>query len=148
MTVDQTQAVDEARLNELLGRFVNDFGAAGFAATVVIRDKLGLYSALATGPATPAELADRTRTHPRLVTEWLAAQAASGYVTYHPDNERFSLSPGQTEARRPGGRRWLWPRRLHPHHGPGLPQLELRRLRLPPAVCPACPAGGGQRRAG
>jgi hypothetical protein len=78
MTVDQTQAVDEARLNELLGRFVNDFGATGFAATVVIGDKLGLYQALAAGPATPPELADRTGTHPRLVAEWLAAQAASG----------------------------------------------------------------------
>jgi SAM-dependent methyltransferase len=98
MTVDQTQAVDEARLNELLGRFVNDFGAAGFAATVVIGDKLGLYQALAAGPATAAELAERTRTNPRLVAEWLAAQAASGYVTYHPDNERFSLSPEQAFA--------------------------------------------------
>jgi SAM-dependent methyltransferase len=98
MTVDQTQAVDEARLNELLGRFVNDFGATGFAATVVIGDKLGLYQALAAGPATPAELADRTSTHPRLVAEWLAAQAASGYVTYHPDNARFSLSPEQAFA--------------------------------------------------
>jgi SAM-dependent methyltransferase len=98
MTVDQTQAIDEARLNELLGRFVNDFGAAGFAATVVIGDRLGLYQALATGPATPAELADRTGTHPRLVAEWLAAQAASGYVTYHPDGERFSLSPEQAFA--------------------------------------------------
>jgi SAM-dependent methyltransferase len=98
MTVDQTQAIDEARLNELLGRFVNDFGAAGFAATVVIGDKLGLYQALAAGPATAAELADRTHTHPRLVAEWLAAQAASGYVTYHPDNERFSLSPEQAFA--------------------------------------------------
>jgi SAM-dependent methyltransferase len=98
MTVDQTQAIDEARLNELLGRFVNDFGAAGFAATVVIGDKLGLYQALAAGPATAAELADRTHTHPRLVAEWLAAQAASGYVTHHPDNERFSLSPEQAFA--------------------------------------------------
>jgi SAM-dependent methyltransferase len=98
MTVDQTQAVDEARLNELLGRFVNDFGACGFAATVVIGDKLGLYRALATGSASPAELADRTGTQPRLVAEWLAAQAASGYVTYHPDNGRFSLSPEQAFA--------------------------------------------------
>jgi SAM-dependent methyltransferase len=98
MTVDQTQAVDEARLNELLGRFVNDFGAAGFAATVVIGDKLGLYQALAAGPTTPAELADRTGTHPRLVAEWLAAQAASGYVTYDPEGERFSLSPEQAFA--------------------------------------------------
>src|SRR4029453_15428803 len=92
MTVDQTQAIDEAKLNELLGRFVNDFGAAGFAATVVIGDKLGLYQALATGPATPAELAERPHTPPRLVAEWLAAQAASGYVTYNPDGGQFSLS--------------------------------------------------------
>jgi SAM-dependent methyltransferase len=90
--------IDEARLNQLLGRFVDDFGAAGFAATVVIGDKLGLYQALAAGPATAAELADRSGTHPRLVGEWLAAQAASGYVTYHPDNERFSLSPEQAFA--------------------------------------------------
>jgi SAM-dependent methyltransferase len=98
MTLDQTQAVDQAKLETLLGRFVNDFGAAGFAATVVIGDRLGLYQALAAGPATAAELADRTGTHPRLVTEWLAAQAASGYVTYHPDGERFSLSPEQAFA--------------------------------------------------
>src|SRR4029450_13880290 len=93
MTVDQTQGFDEAKLNELLGRFVNDFGAAGFAATVVIGDKLGLYQALAAGPAPPAELAHRTSTHPRLVAEWLAAQAASGYVSYDPDSGRFSVSP-------------------------------------------------------
>jgi SAM-dependent methyltransferase len=98
MTVDQTQAVDQAKLNELLGRFVNDFGAAGFAATVVIGDKLGLYQALAAGPATPAELADHTDTHPRMVAEWLAAQAASGYVTYDPDGGRFSLSAEQAFA--------------------------------------------------
>jgi SAM-dependent methyltransferase len=98
MTVDQTQSIDQAKLNELLGRFVNDFGAAGFAATVVIGDKLGLYGALAAGPATPAELADRTGTQPRLVAEWLATQAASGYVTYHPNSERFSLSAEQAFA--------------------------------------------------
>jgi SAM-dependent methyltransferase len=91
-------ALDQSRLEELLGRFVTDFGATGFAATVVIGDRLGLYRALATGPATAAELADRTGTHPRYVAEWLAAQAASGYVTYHPDNERFSLSPEQAFA--------------------------------------------------
>jgi SAM-dependent methyltransferase len=90
--------LDQSRLEELLGRFVNDFGAAGFAATVVIGDRLGLYRALATGPATAAELADRTGTHPRLVAEWLAAQAASGYVSYDPDGERFSLSEEQAFA--------------------------------------------------
>jgi SAM-dependent methyltransferase len=90
--------LDQSRLEELLGRFVNDFGAAGFAATVVIGDKLGLYQALAAGPATPAELADRTSTQPRLVAEWLAAQAASGYVSYDPTSGRFLLSEEQEFA--------------------------------------------------
>ena len=98
MTLDQTQAVDQAKLEALLGRFVNDFGAAGFAATVVIGDKLGLYQALAAGPATAAELAHRTGTHPRLVAEWLAAQAASGYVSYDPTSGRFFLSEEQAFA--------------------------------------------------
>jgi SAM-dependent methyltransferase len=91
-------ALDQSRLEELLGRFVNDFGAAGFAATVVIGDRLGLYRALATGPATAAELADRTSTHERYVAEWLAAQAASGYVSYDPDNGHFWLSEEQEFA--------------------------------------------------
>jgi SAM-dependent methyltransferase len=90
--------LDQSRLEELLGRFVQDFGATGFAATVVIGDKLGLYQALAAGPATPAELADRTSTHERYVTEWLAAQAASRYVSYHPTSGRFSLSEEQAFA--------------------------------------------------
>jgi hypothetical protein len=91
-------ALDQSRLEELLGRFVQDFGATGFAATVVIGDKLGLYQALAAEPATPAELADRTSTHPRLVAEWLAAQAASGYVSYDPTSGHFWLTEEQAFA--------------------------------------------------
>jgi SAM-dependent methyltransferase len=90
--------LDQSRLEELLGRFVQDFGAAGFAGTVVIGDKLGLYQGLAAGPATPAELAERTSTHQRYVTEWLAAQAASGYVSYDPTSGRFFLSEEQEFA--------------------------------------------------
>jgi SAM-dependent methyltransferase len=90
--------LDQSRLEELLGRFVNDFGATGFAATVVIGDRLGLYRALATGPATAAELADRASTHKRYVAEWLAAQAASGYVSYDPTSGRFRLTEEQAFA--------------------------------------------------
>ena len=54
-------AVDEDRLNEFLGRFVGDLGATIAAGSVVIGHRLGLYRALAEGPATPAELARRTR---------------------------------------------------------------------------------------
>jgi hypothetical protein len=91
-------SIDQRKFDELFSRFVDDLGAAGFAATVVIGDKLGLYKALAAGPATPAELARRTDTHQRYVAEWLRAQAASGYVTYDPPSGSFSLSEEQELA--------------------------------------------------
>jgi hypothetical protein len=50
---------------------------------------------MAIGPATPAELAARTGTHERYVTEWLRGQAAGGYVTYHPAADRYLLSEEQ-----------------------------------------------------
>jgi len=45
----------------------------------------------ASGPLTPAELAQRTGTVERCVREWLAAQAAAGYVTYDPSSGRYAL---------------------------------------------------------
>jgi len=91
-------AVDEAKLNAFMGQFVNDFGAVMHAATIVVGDQLGLYKALAEGPATAMELASRTQTDARYLREWLSAQAASAYVCYDPESERFSLSPEQAFA--------------------------------------------------
>jgi len=88
--------MNEERLNQLFGRFLDDFGAVFHGAMVVIGDKLGLYKALAdSGPLTPKELADRTGTAPRYVTEWLASQAAGGYVTYDGASGRYSLTEEQ-----------------------------------------------------
>ncbi len=89
-------AIDEAKLNDFLGKVVGDVGAAMSGVLVVLGDKLGLYRALAAGGAmTPAELAKRTETTERYVREWLNAQAAGGYVTYDPANGRFTLPPEQ-----------------------------------------------------
>ena len=92
----QPPALDEQKLNELLGRCIVDFGATSNAPLVVIGDRLGLYRALADqGPATSTELAARTGTAERYVREWLNAQAASGYVTYDSRTGRYSLTPEQ-----------------------------------------------------
>ncbi|MFN0072508.1 MAG: class I SAM-dependent methyltransferase [Chloroflexota bacterium] len=92
-------AIDEAKLNEFMGRAVGDIGAAMSAVLVDIGDKLGLYRAMADGGAiTPAQLADRTGTAERYVREWLSAQAASGYVSYDPATQTFSLPPEQALA--------------------------------------------------
>jgi hypothetical protein len=46
---------------------------------VVIGHRLGLYRSLAGAPATAEQLARRSRTDPRYVTEWLAGQANAVY---------------------------------------------------------------------
>ncbi len=92
-------SIDQAKLDQFMGQFVSDLGAALSAALVVIGDRLGLYRAMADGqPVSADELAGRTDTDPRYVREWLSNQAAGGYVTYDPDSEQFSLSPEQSLA--------------------------------------------------
>jgi SAM-dependent methyltransferase len=89
-------AVDPDKLNAFMGKMVGDMGACISGALVILGDRLGIYRALAEqGPATPAELADRTKLNQRLLREWLAAQAAAEYVDYDPVSGRFSLSPEQ-----------------------------------------------------
>ena len=46
-------SLDQEKLNEMLHRGVNDFGATFHAACVAIGDKLGLYKGLAAGGRRP-----------------------------------------------------------------------------------------------
>ncbi len=85
----------EKNLNSFLDRAIGDLGAAMSAVLVCIGDELGFYRELATGPLTPLELATRTRTAERCVREWLANQAAGGYVEFEAAFDRYSLSPAQ-----------------------------------------------------
>jgi SAM-dependent methyltransferase len=95
MSAAQAPALDMDKLNAFIGQFVTDLGAAVHAGMVVIGEKLGLYKALATGPMTPAELAAKTATDERYVREWLASQAAGGYITYNEASNTFSLTQEQ-----------------------------------------------------
>ena len=91
--------IDEAKLEEFMGQFVGDLGAALTAPLVLIGDKLGLYKAMADGePVTPGELAERTDCRERYIREWLCQQAASGYVEYDADTRTFRLPPEQAMA--------------------------------------------------
>jgi SAM-dependent methyltransferase len=88
-------AIDETKLGEFMNRFVGDLGAVLHAPLIVIGEKLGLYRALAKGAQNAAELAQKTETAERYVAEWLAANAASGYVTYDPATRRYSMTEEQ-----------------------------------------------------
>src|SRR5215510_270995 len=84
--------MDQAKLENFVHKAMGDIGSALTASLVVIGDKLGLYRAMAAaGPLTSAELAKRTETTERSVREWLAAQAAAGYVDYDATTGRYSL---------------------------------------------------------
>ncbi len=94
------RAIDQHKLDEFMGKFVSDFGAAMSFPLVLLGDELGLYKSLASAGEglTSAQLAERTSTDERYIREWLAAQAAGGYVTYDPGSKMYSLTPEQAFA--------------------------------------------------
>ena len=87
-----TAAIDEARLEEFVGRVVTDLSAAMSAPLMMLGEKLGLYRAMAgAGPLSSSELAEKAGCDERLVREWLANQVAGGYVEYDADTDRYEL---------------------------------------------------------
>jgi SAM-dependent methyltransferase len=85
---------DSAKIEAFVGKMLGDLGAAATAVLIRIGDRLGLYRELGKGDAlTSGELAERTGTNERYVREWLANQAASGYLEYDAKTERFTLPP-------------------------------------------------------
>ena len=83
------------KLNAFVGRMVGELGSAMNASLALMGDKLGLYKAMAgAGPLTSEELAERTGTTERYVREWLAAQAAGGYVDLRPGDRPLHAAAG------------------------------------------------------
>ncbi|MEU4723470.1 class I SAM-dependent methyltransferase [Nonomuraea dietziae] len=125
--------MDHDKLNEFLGRFVTDLAATDAAGSVVIGQRLGLYRALAEGPATPEQFAARTGCHLRYLTEWLRGQAAGGYVGYEPETGQFSLTEEQAFC-------------LADPNGPNVPAaflISLGMLRAEPRITEAFRTGAG-----
>jgi 2-polyprenyl-3-methyl-5-hydroxy-6-metoxy-1,4-benzoquinol methylase len=80
-TVQGRATTDIVRRDELAGRVFRSILGMMDVVTIYLGDRLGLYQALVEGgPATSAELADRTGTHERYVREWLEQQAVAGLL--------------------------------------------------------------------
>ncbi|MBP7147553.1 MAG: class I SAM-dependent methyltransferase [Acidobacteria bacterium] len=92
----ETQSIDQAKLESFLLRAVGDLSASYGGLMVSLGGKLGLFKGMAgAGPISARELAARTGCAERYVREWLNAQAAGGYVEYHPVSGTYELSPEQ-----------------------------------------------------
>src|SRR5438067_4820010 len=87
-----TTSIDEAKLEEFMGKAVTDMGAIISAPLFVIGEKLGLYKAMAgAGPVSSQQVAEKTGADERMVREWLRNQAAGGYVVYDEASDRYTL---------------------------------------------------------
>ena len=134
MSAAQAPALDMDKLNAFIGQFVTDLGASVHAGMVVIGEKLGLYKALATGPMTPAELAAKTGTDARYLREWLASQAAGGYITYNEASNTFSLTQEQA---------FTLAHEDSPAYLPGAFELALGSLAAVPRIAESFRTGAG-----
>ena len=86
-------AIDEAKLQEFMGRMVGYMTGGAVCMAIWLGDELGLYRALAgDGPQTADELAAATGCNPRLVREWLDGQVAAGLIEYDAAADRYSLA--------------------------------------------------------
>src|SRR5580658_7528291 len=134
MSAAQAPALDMDKLNTFIGQFVTDLGASVHAGMVVIGERLGLYKALAAGPMTPAELAAKTGTDARYLREWLASQAAGGYITYDETANRFSLTQEQA---------FTLAHEDSPAYLPGAFELALGSLAAVPRIAESFRTGAG-----
>lgn len=92
-TIDMA-TIDMAKVGAFAQQVGGMLAGGATAAMMVVGDRTGLYAALAAGaPLTPAQLAAETGTAERYVREWLAQQAAVGFVTYDPADGTFTLPP-------------------------------------------------------
>lgn len=86
--------MNEQKLNDFLGRVMNDLGGAYAIGLVQIGSQLGIYKTLhERGPMTSVELAEATGLAERYLREWLSAHAAARYFEYDQTTKRFALPP-------------------------------------------------------
>jgi SAM-dependent methyltransferase len=133
-TAQQQPTLDMNKLNTFIGQFVTDLGASVHAGMVVIGEKLGLYKALAVRSMSAVELANSTQTDERYVREWLASQAAGGYITYDEESGRFSLTQEQA---------FTLANEESPAYLPGAFELALGSLAAVPRIADSFRTGAG-----
>lgn len=134
MGTAQATALDMNKLNAFIGQFVTDLGATVHAGMVVIGEKLGLYKALAGEALSATELAAKTKLDQRYLQEWLASQAAGGYITFDQTTNKFSLSTEQA---------FTLANEDSPAYLPGAFELALGSLAAVPRITEAFRTGAG-----
>jgi 2-polyprenyl-3-methyl-5-hydroxy-6-metoxy-1,4-benzoquinol methylase len=99
MALEQAAAqVDEAKVEAFVEKAFGDFTGAMTTALCALGDRLGLFKALAEGPATAADLAARANVDERYALEWLRGLTAGGYLEHDRKADTYTLPPEHVPA--------------------------------------------------
>lgn len=98
MSTEEIAGQRDAFIERILGYAAGTFSLF----SIYIGERLGYYRALAEGPLTSAELAERTNTHERYAREWLEQQTVTGILEVEDEKldvtrRRFRLPFGHVE---------------------------------------------------
>ena len=86
-------AVDEARVEEMVGQLAGHMTGGALCLAIWLGDELGYYRTMANGgPLTADDVAAKSSCNPRLTREWLDGQASAGIVSYDPEQDAYVLS--------------------------------------------------------
>ena len=86
-------AVDEARVEELVGQLAGHMTGAALCLSIWLGDEVGYYRAMAGAGALGADdLAAKVGCNARLTREWLDSQAAAGLAPYDASNDVYAVS--------------------------------------------------------
>ena len=94
MTTTEVAPEQADAAGTVLGQLMGDFAATAGVVMTALGRRLGLWDALAAGPAQAGAVAERAGAALPYVREWLCSQAAAGYVSYDPAAQTFGLAPG------------------------------------------------------
>jgi 2-polyprenyl-3-methyl-5-hydroxy-6-metoxy-1,4-benzoquinol methylase len=91
-----TEAIDDTRLNDLIGKVIGDVAGALSLFMAYLGDQTGVFTALdGAGRVTVDQLAARTGLNSKYLHEWLGSVCAAGYVVHHPEDDTFEIMPEQ-----------------------------------------------------
>src|SRR5262245_54157927 len=135
MTTSAPEALDldEAAIGEFAGRFIGMLNDAMLVSMIDLGRRTGLFQALARGPGTSDDIADRAGLNERYVREWLGALVTANIATYDPGAGTYSLPPAAALCLSGRG----------PIPAPALAQLNILLTRYIEPVAEAFRQGGG-----
>ena len=97
--MSEQTSVDHEKVMQLFGSVFNDVAGSVAIMMSYLGDQTGVYRAMdKLGSAGVSAIAAEAKVDERYLKEWLASNAARGYVSYDAEADKFSLTPEQASV--------------------------------------------------